>query len=81
MALHGREQPWGFGHYRLPAVSGVRPNSWMAIDPVGGAVSFAVCYSPSGAAIKGATSPAAAKKLLAGQAAQVQRLKAQRAAR
>jgi hypothetical protein len=34
------------------------PNSWMAIDPMGGAVSWAVCYSPSGAAIKGAASPA-----------------------
>jgi hypothetical protein len=57
------------------------PSSWIAIDPAGGALSWAVCYSPSGAAIKGAASTATLKKLLGGQAAQVQRLKAQRAAR
>jgi hypothetical protein len=57
------------------------PSSWIAIDPAGGALSWAVCYSPSGAAIKGAASTATLKKLLGGQAAQVQRLKAQHAAR
>ena len=57
------------------------PNSWIAIDPAGQAISWAVCYSPSGAAIKGAQSAAATKKLLGGQAAQIQRLKAQRVAR
>jgi hypothetical protein len=58
------------------------PNSWITLDSAGGdSYSFAVCYSPSGAAIKGAVSGAAAKQAMASQAAKVQRLKVQRSAR
>ena len=58
------------------------PNSWITFDSgFGDSYSFAVCYSPTGAAIKGAVSAAAANKVMASQAAKVQRLKAQRAAR
>ena len=57
------------------------PNTWLAFGQSGTTLSFATCYSPSGAAIPNAITGSGAKALVAQQAKRVAELKAHRVSR
>ena len=65
----------------LSAAGDFLPNTWLAFGQSGSTLSFATCYSPSGAAIPGAITSARAKALVAQQAERVAGLRARHAAR